>query len=780
MPEEFRQWKESVDAAVARRKALLLQQQQAASQPAPVSASTTPTVQSQPRESAKQGAEHKKHHSQPAAAAPVVPTPEPVTYATLEAAAEAFRSLLEEFQVTSAMKFKEVQELCSHDQRWAAHKTTGEKKQNLAEFQTKKMKQEREVKKTLARRARDTFLVMLAECHAIDSNTRWRDAMALLESDKRYKEVESAYDREDYFNEFLVELKKRERAEKEEMKKEILLEFQTLLQGLVEKGKVTHLTIWNELKSEMIEVFGKGRLNQLEEYEKRRVFQDYIFELQSLHREEERKAREERLEVLHHLKAELIKEIERIIISLSSSSPPISGDGPRWREISPLLEVSTGFLALVEFLDKEKVRSSPPSLKLPSPRDIFEEYMTQRRDELRYHKRLFFDILDNYPLEITHHTLCEELIERFQAIYELNKDEEKSKGVSFLLTSKEMATLHSLLTSKRSSLMQLVNELLERKREEWSEKERHRRKLEDRYLDLLDDLFNRSDQIELSWEDARQELVGSSPYEALGKAERKKLFEEHMSELKVKLEEKMIKANELKALEEIKLQEMIREREEVERAEREREEREREERDREALVEAERQRRGDPVNGDSLSNGSGNGREDEDASGRHGSRSRHDRDQDESSRKRRSHEEKRESESTSLRKKSRHDSDDEEEGGGGRGGSSKGHKKERKDRDKDRDQDRDRERDRDKEKDRNRDSDKDRRKHRKVSELLLLCLFSVLIATLAPQEGVSRGSEPKSIPRPEETTQISIGVSLASVLSWHPPCSLSISALGKE
>jgi hypothetical protein len=737
MPEEFRQWKESVDAAVARRKALLLQQQQTASQQASAPASSA-SAPSQSREHTKQSSEHRKHHSQPTPAAEV-PTPEPVTYATPEAASEAFRSLLEEFQVTSAMKFKEVQELCSHDQRWSAHKTTGEKKQNLAEFQTKKMKQEREVKKALARRARDTFLVMLAECHAIDSTTRWRDAQVLLENDKRYKEVESAADREDYFNEFLVELKKRERAEKEEMKKEILVEFQALLQSLVDKGKVTHLTIWNELKSEMIEVFGKGRLNQLEEYEKRRIFQDLISELQVAHREEERKAREERFEVLQTLKTELQREIEKVVLasssSSSSSSSTTSTDGPRWRDISPLLEVSAAFLTLVEFIDKEKARS-PPSFRLPTPRDIFEEYMTNRREEQRHHKRILFDILDNYPPEVTHQSSVEDLTEKFQAIYELNKGEETSKTVPYLLTSKEMVSLNNLLTTKKaSSLIPILSEMVERKREEWREKERHRRKLEDRYLDLLDELFNRSDQIELSWEEAKKELVGTSPYEALEKTERKRLFEEHLSELKNKLEEKMTKANELKQqLEEIRVQEALREREAAERATKEREEREKE-KEREALVEAERKRREGSVNGGSLSsgeNGSHVGRSEpakdreagaDVASERQG-RHRPERDDDEvgSHRKRRS-EEKREGESS--RKKSRHDSDDEEESRGG-----KSHKKEKKERDKDRDRERDRDRDRDggKDRDRERDRDKDRnrddkekdrsRKHKKVSRAL--------------------------------------------------------------
>lgn len=668
MPEEFREWKERVEAAVARRKAALQQPPSQSTSSTPISsAAPAKTVNNEVNAKPSEN-NNKKTNSQPSRSES---TNEPaVTYPNAEAALEAFRALLDEFHVTSTMKFKEVQDLCSQDPRWNACKTTGERKQNLAEYQTKKMKQEKEAKKVLARRARDNFFLLLAECSAIDSATRWREAAPLLENDKRFKEVESAYDREDYFNEFVAELKKRERAEKEDLKKEIVHEFQSLLQSLVEKGQVTHLTVWNEIRSDMIEVFNRGRLNQLEEFEKKRIFLDYLHELQNIRREEERRARQERIDLFQRLKGAYHQDIEKVL----AKSFPNSHDEPRWRDIAPLLELSQSFVEIVDFNESDKTKALP-GFKIFTPRDIFEEFMAHRREEIRFHKRIFFDILTNYNLEITHESRSEEIIERFDDIY--RKNQEKASTVPYQLTPKEMNVLNDLLTIKKTLLVYIINDVVERRKEEWEEKERHRRKLEDRYLDLLDELFNRSDQISLSWEDAKKELAGYSAFEALGKHERKRFFYEHMRELKQKLEVKLIKTNELMQQEEMKLQEVMREREEAEREQRRLKERqeanEREDKGNRDREEEERRSRTSSFSDSHRENGHNDGS---------------------SHRKRHSdHDEKRED----HRKKSRHDDSESDDNESRR--SSKSHKKEKKQKDKDREKD---------------DREKDRRKHKKV------------------------------------------------------------------
>lgn len=57
------------------------------------------------------------------------------TYATAAEAFEAFKELLQSKNISATAKMKEAQDICQHDPRWEALKTQGEKKQALAEYQ---------------------------------------------------------------------------------------------------------------------------------------------------------------------------------------------------------------------------------------------------------------------------------------------------------------------------------------------------------------------------------------------------------------------------------------------------------------------------------------------------------------------------------------------------------------------------------------------------------------------------------------------------------------------
>ena len=58
------------------------------------------------------------------------------------------------------------------------------------------------------------------------------------------------------------------------------------------------------------------------------------------------------------------------------------------------------------------------------------------------------------------------------------------------------------------------------------------RKREDRFLELLESHFNRSDHCKLDWDEAKKYIQGKSAYEDLSRNDRKKVFNEHMSNLR--------------------------------------------------------------------------------------------------------------------------------------------------------------------------------------------------------------------------------------------------------
>ena len=120
MPEEFRVWKEKMDA-IEQKKTIATMNKQIAD--AERSAGVNESKNS------KFGVVTSE-----AASASLVPS---VVYASAAEAAEAFSQLLIDMKVSTTAKMREVQDLCHLDPRWDALKSQGEKKQALAEYQVR-------------------------------------------------------------------------------------------------------------------------------------------------------------------------------------------------------------------------------------------------------------------------------------------------------------------------------------------------------------------------------------------------------------------------------------------------------------------------------------------------------------------------------------------------------------------------------------------------------------------------------------------------------------------
>lgn len=73
---------------------------------------------------------------------------------------------------------------------------------------------------------------------------------------------------------------------------------------------------------------------------------------------------------------------------------------------------------------------------------------------------------------------------------------------------------------------------------EYEEQQRMIRKMEGKFLTLLEDHFYLSDHIGIQWEDAKKTLQKRSAYDSVGKSDRKRLFQKHMENLAAKMEAK--------------------------------------------------------------------------------------------------------------------------------------------------------------------------------------------------------------------------------------------------
>jgi pre-mRNA-processing factor 40 len=504
MPEEFRLWQERVDAASKKRPA---------STPGP----STPSMSMQgtaPTGSSGPGRKTAEDSKEPSAAS---------AYATKEEALAAFRSLLHDKRISSSQKFKEVQELCSHDNRWLALSNVGERKQALAEYQTKKIKDEKEEQKIKLKKARDAFLQMLAENTEIDANTRWRTAQTLLMNDQRYKMLESERDKEDLFEEFVKELARKEREDNERARRAATELFNTIISELVAEGKIDRKTSWTDAKPLL--VVSNTTHSSLSENDMRRCFNDYIDGLDRAYREEQKRLRDQERETIESRE----RAFKNYILSLTKSV-----DG----EIRPLIHGKSRFADVVDAFKESSFYT-----------ELEEVYNKETADEAASRrKKTIEDFFDNMLVDV----------ERgYKQDSKVIKDELKDVKFRFTtLSTYEDVTfaLHHAADSPRSS--SALKEILEKrpynirqyyfdtKTAKMAEEEEERKqtaKREARFIELLEDYYYRSDHVGITWEEAKDDLYKRSAYADLDRDSRKRLFEKYMAELAAKLPKKRVK-----------------------------------------------------------------------------------------------------------------------------------------------------------------------------------------------------------------------------------------------
>jgi len=125
MPEEFRAWKEKVDALQARKSSQ------------PPSRESNTHSHNHPHHNNSNIPNGASNSSSNYSTQSVTSAEPPVVYASYAEASEAFKELMTEKKVSATAKMREVQDLCQADVRWDALKTMGEKKQALAEYQVR-------------------------------------------------------------------------------------------------------------------------------------------------------------------------------------------------------------------------------------------------------------------------------------------------------------------------------------------------------------------------------------------------------------------------------------------------------------------------------------------------------------------------------------------------------------------------------------------------------------------------------------------------------------------
>lgn len=365
-----------------------------------------------------------------------------VSYASKEEATAAFKGLLLDKDITPIMKWADVIKICSSDHRWMACKTVGERKQALAEYQTKRANEQKELKRQEIKKAKDSFhklmtdmLPALLKSHpnlissssSLNNNSNnmvmggdnhtkrlFHECRDKIAKDDRFFAVENEETREELFFDFIMEIRKREERIIRAKKKTARDAFWGFLK---ERGdSITFLSTWAQFKSSLDEDSLKDpryvTTAIFTDADRQVMFADYVIDLQTLEDEKRRRSREARLRV-EKAQRDSYREFLRALAKLGKITIV-----SRWRNLEDTLEKDPTYLPV-------------KTQDVDAPRMIFEDFVDDLKTGYRMDKTFLSRLIspsDTFPHGIIvnkdseYDDFCDNLLKAAAA---KNKDHEK-------------------------------------------------------------------------------------------------------------------------------------------------------------------------------------------------------------------------------------------------------------------------------------------------------------------------------------------------------------------
>ena len=369
MPEEYRAWREAMDALEA-KKAPVPVPASAPVQSAPASDATAEDDSSDLRV-LKQRAQLQRQEKQEKEREKELPV-----FSSKAEAVAAFKIMLRDRKIPPKVGLSDGMATARKDSKWPAFAkalTPGERNQAFSEYQTGRMKEEREAARVARRRSRDAFLMLLAETVEIDANSRWRESTELLKHDARYKAVAEPMDREEMFAEWVEELGKKLRADRASVRDAHRKALLGILEDASIAGTVTRKSTWRDCRNVVIREYhalplvSTNAVHALDEADVQRCAMDYISLLEDQYKDEAR-ARRDAAQL--NLKLRL-QAFEGFLEGWLGALSPAQLNTTQWRDIVALPDVkgARAYLDVQAALHEHERLIGPSSL---GPRDAFE------------------------------------------------------------------------------------------------------------------------------------------------------------------------------------------------------------------------------------------------------------------------------------------------------------------------------------------------------------------------------------------------------------------------
>ncbi|KAK9748413.1 hypothetical protein RND81_02G055300 [Saponaria officinalis] len=422
---------------------------------------------------------------------------EPLVFATKQEAKIVFKSLLEHANVQSDWTWDQAMKAIVNDKRYSALKTLGERKQAFNEYLGQRKKQEAEERRMRQKKAKEEFTKMLEESTELTSTMKWSKAITIFEDDERFEAVEKPKDRQELFENYLVELEKKEKEKAEEEYRHNREEYWKFLESC---DFIEVNSLWRKVQDRLEDDERCSRLDKIDRLE---IFQDYMRFLEK-EEEEQKKLQKEQVRRAERKNRDEFRKMLEADILMGSLTAKTS-----WREYCSKVKESDAYLAVAH------------NTLGSTPKDLFEDVIDELENQYHDDKSRIKDAMKMCKVTMTSAWTFEE----FKA---------------------------SILSEIGSPLISDVNlklvfdEQLERVKEKEEKEAKKRQRLVVDFTDLLHSL--KEITVESSWEDCRELVEDSEEYREIGEESlAKQAFEDYVAYLQEKAKEKEQKREEEKA-----------------------------------------------------------------------------------------------------------------------------------------------------------------------------------------------------------------------------------------
>lgn len=304
-----------------------------------------------------------------------------VLYNNKAEAIAAFKGLLLAKAISPTMKWNDVVKICSSDHRWEACSTAGERRQSLAEYQTRRANTLREEKRQEKMRAKDAFMSLLTDIlpsiggFNSSASASFQDIRDSISKDDRFHAVEQEERREELYLDFVEELRKRDERQRRGRKKEAKEAFLAFLKSI---ELLTYTSTWPSFLKTLDENEKVDPRFVISPYmsdsERQLFFTDYVIDLQSIEDEKRRRIREARRRA-EKAQREAFRESLRKYAKEGKILPT-----SRWRNVEEALSVEDSFGPV-----KEQDRNEP--------RNIFDDFIEEWAEIYHGDKSFLNDLL---------------------------------------------------------------------------------------------------------------------------------------------------------------------------------------------------------------------------------------------------------------------------------------------------------------------------------------------------------------------------------------------------